>query len=148
MAKKINLEIITPEKIIFKQPVDQITLPTQNGEITVLPDHIPLISLLSAGAVKIIADGKETALAISGGLIQINPQGVKILADTAELAEEIDVKRAEIAHQRALELMKEKEKDDVEYTTLAAKIEKELARMKVARRRHHHNMPGLTDDNK
>ncbi|OGY44104.1 MAG: ATP synthase F1 subunit epsilon [Candidatus Buchananbacteria bacterium RIFCSPHIGHO2_02_FULL_38_8] len=143
---KINLEIITPERTVFADAVDQITLPTQQGEITVLPNHIPLISSLAAGEVKIIKEGQETFMAISGGLIQIDFNKIRILADTAERAEEIDEAKAEEAHKRALALMSEKNKEAVDYTSLAAKIEKELARLKVARRRKHQTGPKITNE--
>ena len=85
-------------------------------------------------------------MAISGGLIQIDFNKIRILADTAERAEEIDEAKAEEAHKRALALMSEKNKEAVDYTSLAAKIEKELARLKVARRRKHQTGPKITNE--
>lgn len=132
---KISFEITTPERTVFKDEIDQVTLPTEMGEITILPNHIPLVGVLHPGELRIIKDGKEQVLAVAGGFIQILPKNkVMILADNAELAEEIDIKRAETARQRAEELMKEKKAQDVDYTGLAAKLERELARLRVARK--------------
>lgn len=135
MSKKINLEISTPERVIFSSEVNQMTLPTHQGEITILPSHIPLVTSLTAGELKIIRGKEEILMAVSGGLMQVDPDRVRILADTAELSFEIDEQRAEEARVRAFKLMQDKSKEEVDYTVLAAKIEKELARLKVARHR-------------
>ena len=136
MVAPFNVEVITPEGITYRGSAVSLTLPTSSGQITVLPGHIPLVSNVVAGEM-VIRDGKdETFLAVSGGLVQVNPDHVKILITTAERAEDIDEARAEQAHRRAQELMTEK-RDDVDYAALSAKIEKELARMHVARKRKH-----------
>ncbi len=140
MSKKIKIEITTPEREVFSDEADQITIPTQAGEITVLPEHIALVSVLNPGEIKIIKDKQEILMAVSGGFIEVLPNKVTILADSAEHAEEIDEKRAEEARQRALDLQKEKKFDDVEFAALSVKIEKELARLKVVRKRHK-NLP-------
>ncbi|MBI4558863.1 MAG: ATP synthase F1 subunit epsilon [Candidatus Hydrogenedentes bacterium] len=136
MPKTFELSIIIPERVVMKAPVTQVTLPTSQGEITVLAGHMPLISAISPGALKVVKDdGSETYMAISTGLIQVDPQGVKILADTAEREDEIDEQRAEAARQRATTLMAQTPNEAEDYGLLAQKIEKELARLKVARRR-------------
>src|SRR3989338_2595361 len=111
MTLSFRLEIITPEKVVYSQEVQQVTLPTQQGEITVLPHHVPLVSSVAAGELKIVDVTGESYLAISGGLLQVDPAGVRILADTAERVDEIDVARAEVARQRALELIKQKKEE-------------------------------------
>jgi len=132
---KIFFEITTPERTVFKDEVDQITLPTKMGEITILPNHLPLVAVLQPGEMRLVKDGKETLLAVAGGFIEVQPKNrVIILADNAERAEEIDVTRAEAARQRAEDLMKQKSVQDVEYTALAGKLERELARLRVARK--------------
>jgi F-type H+-transporting ATPase subunit epsilon len=98
------------------------------------------VSTIVAGEIIIRSGNNQTFLAVSGGLAQINSDQVKILVNTAERAQDIDEARAEQAHQRALQLMTEK-RDDVDYTALASKIEKELTRMHVARKRKHHTAP-------
>ena len=134
-SKVINFEIVTPEKVVLKDNnVSQITLPTTQGEITILPGHIPLVALLVPGELKIKKGDKDESLAISGGFIEVMINKVVILADTAERAFEIDEKRVEEAKKRAEKLREEKQFDKVEFSALTAKIEKELARAKVARK--------------
>jgi len=134
--KKINFQIVTPEKITYRDDVDSITLPTQMGEITVLPHHAPLISSLKSGEAIIKKDGEEFSIAISGGFLQVQPKNkVVVLADAAERAEEISEERAEQARIRAEEILKEKRLDKAEMATAAAALEKSLIRLKVARRR-------------
>ena len=131
---KIYLKIITPERILFEESVDQVSLPSKQGEITVLPNHIPLISLLRSGEIIITAEKKKTLLVISGGFAEITGSKILILADTAERIEEIDEKRALEAKERAEKLIKDVKIDSQDYAALSAKIEKELARIHVWRK--------------
>jgi F-type H+-transporting ATPase subunit epsilon len=135
MAGKIKFKIVTPERIVFEEEVDQVTLPTQEGEITVLPNHIPLISVLQAGELVAKKDGEEIAMAVSGGMVEVQKNELTVLADTAERAEEIDLARAEEARRRAEKLKEEKVRaDETEYAAVAATLEKNLARIKVAKK--------------
>lgn len=146
----IKFKIVTPERVVFEDEVDSITLPTRTGEITVLPNHIPLVSSLKAGEVLIRKDKQEVPMAISGGFVEIAENSLVILADTAEHFEEIDEARAEEARKRAEELLSRKEeiqKEDVDYTVLAAKMEKELARLRVVRKyRNIRNKPDIKNE--
>ncbi|KKS66819.1 MAG: ATP synthase epsilon chain [Parcubacteria group bacterium GW2011_GWC2_42_6] len=134
----IKFEIITPEREVLKDEIDQITVPTKDGEITILPGHIPLVAALKPGEIRAKKNGEEILMAVSGGFIEVLKNKVVILADTAERAEEIDVLRAEEARKRAAELKDKKVFDRTEFATLQGKMEKELARLKVARRHRHH----------
>ena len=140
--KNIKIKIVTPERTVYEDEVSQATLPTIDGEVTILPDHIPYITALKAGEIMLKKGGEIIHLAISGGFIELNNNILTILADTAERAEEIDIKRAEEAKQRAEELQKQRITiDDMEYAKTAALVEKELARIKVARKhRTHHEI--------
>ncbi len=132
---KIKFKIVTPERTVYETEIDQVTLPTQEGEITVLPEHIPLIAVLAPGELVIKQNGKEVAMAVSGGIVEVRKNELVILADTAERAEEIDIKRAEEAKKRAERLKDEKIRtDESQYATAAAIFEKNLARIKVARK--------------
>ncbi|MFA6416749.1 MAG: ATP synthase F1 subunit epsilon [Patescibacteria group bacterium] len=128
--KTIKFEIVTPEKVVLKQEILQITVPTASGEITVLPDHIPLVSILQPGVIEIKrADNVVEIMAVSGGFLEVMKDKVVILADTAERAEELDEARIKEAREKAEKLKEEaKNVDDVQFTNIAAKIEKELAR--------------------
>lgn len=135
MKSKIKFKIVTPEKTVFESEIDQVTLPTAEGEITVLPDHIPLISVLKAGDLVIKKDGEESDIAVSSGMIEVQKNEITVLADTAERAEEIDLKRAEEGRKRAEDLKEKRiQLDETQYATAAAILEKNLARIKVARK--------------
>ena len=129
-TKTIKFEIVTPEKVVLKQEILQITVPTASGEITVLPDHIPLVSILQPGVIEIKrADNVVEIMAVSGGFLEVMKDKVVILADTAERAEELDEARIKEAREKAEKLKSEaKNVDDVQFTNIASKIEKELAR--------------------
>ena len=135
MAKKLNFEITTPEKVVFSEKVDEVVLPTPQGEVGILPNHIPLVSLLSPGELRIKMGDEITYMAVSDGFIEVRPDKVVVLADTAERADEIDERRAEEARQKAIELTKEKRADAREFAAITAKMEKELARLRVAKKK-------------
>lgn len=132
--EKISLKIVTPERVVFEDSVDSVSLMTENGEITVLPDHIPLVSLLKAGEMR-LKDGKEESLlAVSTGLVEVRPGNqVIILADTAERSDELTLeeieKAKELAHKR---LEEARDKSDVAYADALVHLEREMARHKVA----------------
>ncbi len=144
---KITFEIITPEREVLKTEISQLTVPTSDGQITILPHHIPLVATLMPGEIVAKKNGEEILMAISGGFLEVLKNKIVILADTAERAEEIDEKRAEEARKRAQELKDKKSFDRVEFATLQVKIEKELARLRVARRhRGSRGVPNIGND--
>lgn len=133
---KINLQIITPEKIAYKGEADQITLPTQNGEITILANHIPLISSMKHGELIIKNDGKDIFLAVCNGFIETRNNNITIMTDIADRIAEIDEKKAEEARKKAEQLLSEKDKlSDVAFADATSAMERSLARLKVARRK-------------
>jgi F-type H+-transporting ATPase subunit epsilon len=143
----IHLELVTPERVLFREEVDEVTLPTREGEITVLPNHIPLIASLVAGVAR-LKRGKETEdVAVSGGFIEIQAGGrVRVLADTAERGHELDLSVIEKAKQRAEAVMKETTRtDDNAYAAAAAALERELARYKVVRKHRGSTRTPLVD---
>jgi len=142
----MNLKIITPERIVYEDSVQQVTVPTQDGVITVLPQHMALVGVVTSGELLIKQDNKEVPMAISGGFVQVNDDGAVILADTAERVEEIIEARAEEARARAQALLAEKHVSDTDYAALAGKIEKELARLHVVRKYRHRGHGGLASD--
>ena len=130
--KDINLKVVTPERVLLSEKVSQVSVSTMMGQITILPNHIPLVAELKQG--EIVVGNEETLLSISGGFVEVLPEQVVILADTAERAEEIDEARAEEARQKAEEVLKTKVKDAKEFALFRAQMEKELARLRVARK--------------
>lgn len=134
---KIKFKIVTPERIVFEEEIDQITLPVTDGQVTILPDHTSYIASLEAGEIYFKKEGQEINMATSGGFVEFDKNTLVILADSADRAEEIDIKAAKEAKERAEELMKTRESmDDEEYARVAAAIERESARIKVARKHY------------
>lgn len=143
--QKIKFKIVTPERTLFESEVDQATLPVTDGQVTIMPGHRSYIASLKAGEVMLKTDGKETLMVVSSGFIEFNDNKLVVLADTAEAASEIDLKRAEEARQRAEQLKKEKvSMNEMEYARVAAAIEKEMARIRVAKK--HHSRGGMKID--
>lgn len=136
-ANQINFEIVTPERVVLKTQASSISVPTKQGEITILPHHIPLVASLQPGVLVIKHNGQIEEMAVSGGFIEVLPTKVVVLADTAERATEIDEERATKAIERAKQLMTEKRHDAEGYAAAVALLEKELARTRaVARRKY------------
>lgn len=135
----LTLELTTPERIVLKESYDSATIPTQEGEITVLPGHLPLVANLANGMITVRKGATESYLAVSGGFLEVQPGGkLVILADSAERAEELDLAKVEEAQERARKLLEEKrDLDDVASAAAVAALERELARVRVAR--HHHS---------
>lgn len=136
MSKELKFKIATPEKIVYENNILQVSVPTTSGEITILPNHVPLVSILQAGGLKIKDKDGEHVVAVSGGFLEIKPDDeVVILADNAERAEEIDVYRAEQARQRAIEQMERaKAEEDVDYAKLQSVLEREMNRVRVGKK--------------
>lgn len=137
MANKfIKFEIATPERLVLSRDIAQVTVPTTAGEITVLPEHIPLVSVLKPGIVELtLSDGQIEVIAVSGGFIEIMRDKIVILADTAERAAELDEKRIEEARARAEARQKEVTNvDEVQFANISAQLDKELARFKALNR--------------
>lgn len=134
--KLLDFELTTPERTAIKAKVRQVTVPTSEGEITVLPDHLPIVAPIQAGEMQVIGeDGKVMLVAVSGGFVTVHPGSrLEILADTAERAEELDLKAIEAAMLRAQEALKEKIDDEERYADAAAGLARELARLKVVRK--------------
>lgn len=142
---KIKFKIVTPERTVYESEVEQITLPAMDGEVTIMPNHRSYIAALKAGEIMLKNSGKEEFLVTSGGFIEFNNNVLVVLADTAEAASEIDLKRAEEARARAEQIKQEKvSMNEQEYARVAAAIEKEAARIKVARK--HHSRGGIKID--
>lgn len=147
--KIIKFELVTPEKVVLKEAISQITVPTKMGEITVLPDHIPLVASLKPGVIDIVKEnGEAEIISISGGFIEVLRDKVVILADTAERAHEIDLERAEVAQQRAEGMMKsEKQMDRETFANITGLVEKQLARTKAVKKwRRTKNISNITHD--
>lgn len=132
----LHLKLITPDRSLLDEEVSSVSLPTADGEITVLPHHIPLATLLVPGIVRAKRDGTDDEIAVSGGFVEVKKDGtVMILADTAERGQELDLSVIEEAQQRAKAVMSNAARqDDESFAAAAAGLQREIARYRVATR--------------
>ena len=131
----IKLDIVTAERSVFSEDVDVVVAPGVEGELGILPHHAPLMTSLRGGELRIKKGGEETFMCISGGFLEVRPDRVIVLADTAERCEEIDIARAEDAKHRAQERLLEHEAPGLDVARAEAALRRSLIRLKVAERR-------------
>lgn len=131
MANKLTLKLITPERVVLDEQVDQVVVRAVDGEMAILPDHEPMLTALAIDIVRYTSDREEQTAAVMGGVMEVNRNEVTILADLAELDVEVDEARA---HQRKARAEAEKtqkaDKLDVYLSEMA--ISKSIARLKAA----------------
>lgn len=137
---KLSVELVTAEQRVVSGEADYLIAPGIEGELGVLPNHIPLMTPLRPGEVMIRNDGEEQYLFVTGGFLQVLPDRVVILADAAERAEEIDEQRADAARQRAQQALEQSDGLDAE---ARAALERAVFRIRVAelRRRRRTSPP-------
>ena len=130
----IHVEVITPERLAYKDEVDFIAAPAVNGELGVLPNHAPLLARLGFGRLRLVKGTDERSLAVAGGFIEVqHGSRVSIFAEAAEFAEEIDVERARQAAERAkAQLAKATDLTGPELAQLEASLTRAVMRMKLA----------------
>lgn len=134
-SKTLKLKIVTPERQILEEDVISVTLPTTEGQITILADHVPLITSLGSGEILAKGQNDDIPMAVTGGFAEIkqseNGSEVIVLADFAEHISEIE-NSIENARTRAEELMQKKNKSEVDFEHFEAELERSLNRVKVA----------------
>ena len=135
MAKDntLYLEIISPEGTIFQSDVEEVSLPTASGQITVLPHHTALFTKLDEGEIEIKKDGKNTTIVINGGFLEIKNNTVHVLSDYAIRAESIEIAKAEEKMRKAKELMHEKE-GKREFVMAEKDLKKSILELKIAQK--------------
>ena len=129
------IEIITPEKVSYSEEADQVTLPTPEGEITILPGHVPLVTQLLPGELTLKKGNQYIVMASGGGFAEIDNNKVSVATDLAQKPEEIDERIAEEARKRADEALKDRQRlSEEEFAFTAATLQKALAQLRVKRR--------------
>jgi F-type H+-transporting ATPase subunit epsilon len=137
----IRAEIVSQDRSVFTGDVDILVAPGVDGEMGILPHHSPLLTTLKAGVLRVRRGGQEEVFAISGGVMEVRPDIITVLADAAERAEEIDVARAEEARQRAEEALQRGLPHNSEaYLAAEAALRRSGLRLQVARRRRQSGM--------
>lgn len=127
-----RVSIVTPEKVALQEEVDFLVVPGAEGEIGVLPGHAPLLAQLRAGELRWEKNQQVSFFAISGGFSEIHPDRVEVFAETAEMAEEIDIERARQAAERARASLQGFFQDPQEVTRAQAALRRALARLRTS----------------
>lgn len=131
----LSVHVVTAEREVYTDDgVDEVVAPGVQGELTVLPSHAPLLTMIKPGVMRLVKGNDETDVAITGGFLEVRNDRVTILADAAERAEEIDTVRAEEARRRAERALEERE-DTEELVAAAAALQRALLRLRAAERR-------------
>ncbi len=135
--KQLKLKIVTPERLVLEEMVERVPLPTTEGEITILPEHIPLISGLASGDVVAFVNNEHVPMAVVGGFVEVKngKEGteVAVLADFAEHMSELSDEKISQAKTHSEELKKQMEnKDHVDFEHFEAELERSLTRVKIA----------------
>ena len=132
---KLNVEIVTGERVVFSEPdVDMVVAPGADGTLGILPQHAPLITLLDAGELRIKKGGTERSIVVFGGFMEVTPDKVVVLADSAERAEEIDVARADAARQGA-ETSIANRQETADLSAATAALRRANLRLRIGQRR-------------
>ena len=131
----IRVEIVSQDRSVFEGDADIVIVPGVGGEMGILPHHAPLLSTLNFGILKVRSQGQEEVFTVAGGVIEVQPNLVTVLADVAENVSEIDVSRAEAARQRAEQMLKEGPPSDSDaYLAIERDLRKSNLRLEAARR--------------
>lgn len=144
MSNTFTLIIATPEREVYRDTIDSVSLPTVEGEITVLPHHVPLSTILQPGELVIRKSNEARPYAVSGGFIEVQPHQLIVLADTAEHLEEIDEQRAQEAIELAKKKKEEMREDNEDYALVTGKLERDLNRLKLVRKYKHKAHQNIT----
>ncbi|HMW90621.1 MAG TPA: ATP synthase F1 subunit epsilon [Candidatus Obscuribacter sp.] len=131
MANTLNLKIITPDRIVYENPVEQITAVARDGELTILPGHEPLVTTLGIDVMRFKVRGEEEVAAVIGGIMEVGTSEVTIMSDVAELDVEIDEARAKQAKER-VEAEKTQRTDKIDVYASELALSRAMARLKAA----------------
>ena len=128
----LHLEIVTAERLVLSDDVDQVNAPTKEGRVGILPRHMPLLTVLTEGELSIIKGGVRTEFAVFGGFMEVLPDRVTILADACDRSDEIDLERAEDAKRRAEERLASR-KSNQDMALAEADLRRALMQIKMAK---------------
>ena len=131
---ELNLEIITPEKPIFRDQIEAVTIPGTLGSFQILKDHAPLISSFDTGVIKVKKASVESFYTTSGGTVEVNKNSVLILADSIEKISDIDIDRAEQAKKRAEERLQKKHEANIDEARAKAALNRALNRINAVKK--------------
>jgi F-type H+-transporting ATPase subunit epsilon len=132
----IRCEIVSQDRLVYEGDVDIVVIPGQEGEMGILPNHAPLLAILNMGVIKVRTGSSEEIFTVTGGVVEVQPDVVTVLANAAENVEEIDIARAEEARQRAEKILEQgpPEEDLDRYLAIEAALRRSNLRLEAARR--------------
>ena len=128
----LKLEIVTPEKKVFDETVDTVTIPTGTGEIGIMPNHAPLISTIRPGVLTYSKDRQTEKLAVAGGFVEVSNNKISVLADSAERADEIDVEAAQLERENMVKTLGAWNGSEAEFEVEKEKLDRAQARLQLA----------------
>jgi F-type H+-transporting ATPase subunit epsilon len=131
----LQLDIVTPERLAYSDQVDEVIAPGSQGELGILPHHAPLLTTLGLGELRIKKDGAEESFAIVGGFLQVRPDRVVVMAETADMASEIDLERAQAARREAEKALEAGFVETADLAIARAALQRALLHIRVAERR-------------
>jgi F-type H+-transporting ATPase subunit epsilon len=132
MAEQLQLDVVTPDRRVLAEPVDSVTVPGLGGELGILPGHTPLISQLQTGVLAYEKDGRTFQLHVSGGFVEVNEDRISVLAEIAELPEEIDAARARLAREHVEKTLNAWAGTEEDFERARVKLERSMVRLQLA----------------
>ncbi|MEH7436238.1 F0F1 ATP synthase subunit epsilon [Neobacillus drentensis] len=130
--KTIKVNVVTPDGPVYESDVEMVSTKAQSGELGILPGHIPLVAPLAIGVVRLKKEGKTELVAVSGGFLEVRPDQVTILAQTAEKASDIDVERAIRAKERAEQRMHDQHAEHIDFRRAELALQRAINRLAVS----------------
>ncbi|MGJ9384731.1 F0F1 ATP synthase subunit epsilon [Salipaludibacillus sp. CF4.18] len=130
--KTMQTNVVTPDGSVFSGQVEMVSAKTQAGDLGILPDHIPLVTPLAIGAIRIKLNNKVELIAVSGGIMEVRGDEVNILAESAEVPTSIDVARARAAKERAERRLEQAKKDNLDFKRAELSLKRAINRLEVS----------------
>lgn len=131
--KTLTVSVVTPDGPVLEDTFEMISCKTENGELGILPGHIPLVAPLEISAVRLKNGDTEQRIAVSGGFLEVRPDKVTVLAQTAERPEDIDKARAEEARVRAEQRLESKDRDQIDFNRAELSLKRAMNRITVSK---------------
>jgi F-type H+-transporting ATPase subunit epsilon len=130
--KTIKVSVVTPDGPVYNAEVEMVSTKAQSGELGILPGHIPMVAPLEIAALRLKREGKTDFVAINGGFLEVRPDQVTILAQSAEKAEDIDVERALRAKERAEQRLREQHQESLDFRRAETALKRAINRINIA----------------
>jgi F-type H+-transporting ATPase subunit epsilon len=129
---QLQLDVVTPDRRVLAESVEMVTVPGLGGELGILPGHTPLISQLQTGVLSYVKDGRTFQLHVSGGFVEVNQDRVSVLAEIAELPEEIDAARARLKREHVEKTLNSWTGTEEDFEKARVKLERSMVRLQLA----------------